>query len=67
LQESGEPVFASHHLASVYPPAAAFQKVASGVLAMSLPKPVDNGVLWFRPEVKENINWSGDPSKPLDL
>lgn len=67
LQDSGEPVFASHHLASVYPPAADFQQVASGVLAMSLPKPVDNGVLWFRPEVKENINWSGDPRKPLDL
>ncbi|QTD35577.1 ATP-binding protein [Pseudomonas fluorescens] len=67
LQERGEPVFASHHLASVYPPAAHYQQVASGVLAMSLPKPVDNGVLWFRPEVKENINWSGDPRKPLDL
>jgi light-regulated signal transduction histidine kinase (bacteriophytochrome) len=60
-------VFSSHNLASVYPPAAEYQQVASGVLAMSLPKPVDNGVLWFRPEVKENINWSGDPSKPLDL
>ncbi|MGY2438123.1 ATP-binding protein [Pseudomonas sp. SDO52101_S400] len=67
LQERGEPVFASHHLASVYPPATQYQQVASGVLAMSLPKPVDNGVLWFRPEVKENINWSGDPRKPLDL
>lgn len=67
LQARGEPVFASHHLSSVYPPAAQYQSVASGVLAMSLPKPVDNGVLWFRPEVKENINWSGDPHKPLDL
>ncbi|BBP75885.1 GAF domain-containing protein [Pseudomonas gingeri] len=67
LQASGEPVFASHHLASVYPPAAHYQQVASGVLAMSLPKPVENGVLWFRPEVKESINWSGDPRKPLDL
>ena len=67
LQESAEPVFASHHLASVYPPAAQYPHVASGVLAMSLPKPVDNGVLWFRAEVKENINWSGDPRKPLDL
>ncbi len=67
LQESGKPVFASHHLASVYPPAAQYQQVASGVLAMSLPKPVDNGVMWFRPEVKENIQWSGDPRKPLDL
>ncbi|MEX3776609.1 ATP-binding protein [Pseudomonas sp. MYb118] len=67
LQERGEPVFASHHLASVYPPAAHYQQVASGVLAMSLPKPVDNGVMWFRPEVKENVKWSGDPRKPLDL
>lgn len=67
LLETGEPVFASHHLASVFPPAAEYQQVASGVLALSLPKPVDNGVLWFRPEVKENINWSGDPRKPLDL
>ncbi|QXI03969.1 GAF domain-containing protein [Pseudomonas tensinigenes] len=67
LQDSGEAVFASHHLASVYPPAVQYQQVASGVLAMSLPKPVDNGVFWFRPEVKENINWSGDPRKPLDL
>ncbi|WP_339543156.1 ATP-binding protein [Pseudomonas sp. JAI120] len=67
LQDSGEPVFSSHNLVSVYPPAAEFQQVASGVLAMSLPKPVDNGVLWFRPEVKESINWSGDPNKPLAL
>jgi len=67
LQASGEPVFASHNLASVYPPAAEYQQVASGVLAMSLPKPVDNGVLWFRPDVKENIHWSGNPNKPLNL
>ncbi|WP_339470690.1 ATP-binding protein [Pseudomonas sp. EL_65y_Pfl1_R83] len=67
LQMSGEPVFASHHLASVYPPASEYQQVASGVLALSLPKPVDNGLLWFRPEVKENIHWSGDPKKPLNL
>ncbi|KPA95240.1 MULTISPECIES: ATP-binding protein [Pseudomonas] len=67
LQAGGEPVFASHHLSSVYPAAAGYQQVASGVLAISLPKPVENGVLWFRPEVKESINWSGNPRKPLDL
>ncbi|NNA70282.1 ATP-binding protein [Pseudomonas gessardii] len=67
LQETAQPVFASHHLAAVYPPAAHYPAVASGVLAISLPKPVDNGVLWFRPEVKESIQWSGDPKKPLAL
>ena len=34
---------------------------------MSLPKPIDNAVLWFRPQVKANIQWSGDPKKPLNL
>ncbi|KQQ57064.1 histidine kinase [Pseudomonas sp. Leaf127] len=67
LRAQGEPVFASHHLSSVYAPAADYQKEASGVLAMSLPKPVDNGVLWFRREVKESIPWSGNPEKPLDM
>ncbi len=67
LKDTGQPVFASHHLSAVYPSAADYQAVASGVMAMSLPKPVDNGVLWFRPEVKEKIQWSGDPKKPLAL
>ncbi|MFA1028043.1 MULTISPECIES: ATP-binding protein [Pseudomonas syringae group] len=63
----GAPVYASHHLSSVYAPAQAYQPIASGVLAMSLPKPVDNGVIWFRPEVKETVQWSGDPNKPLNM
>lgn len=67
LMTRGDQVFASHHLSSVYAPAAAFQQVASGLLALSLPKPVDNGVMWFRPEVKETIQWSGNPNKPLNL
>ncbi|MCQ9424816.1 ATP-binding protein [Pseudomonas sp. LJDD11] len=67
LMKRNEPVFSSHHLSSVYPPAEAYQKSASGVLAMSLPKPIDNGVLWFRQEVKESIPWSGNPEKPLDM
>ncbi|MEE4340292.1 ATP-binding protein [Pseudomonas alliivorans] len=67
MMSGSEPVFSSHQLSSVYPPAEAYQSIASGVLAMSLPKPVDNGVIWFRPEVKESIQWSGDPTKPLNL
>ncbi|ROO32106.1 ATP-binding protein [Pseudomonas sp. 7SR1] len=67
ILESGQPVFSHHQLGSVYAPARGYQDVVSGVLAIHLPKPVENGVLWFRPEVKETIHWSGDPQKPLDL
>ncbi|VVP67895.1 Phytochrome-like protein cph1 [Pseudomonas fluorescens] len=63
----GTPVYACDSLSSVYPPAAAYRTLASGVLALSLPKPVTNGMLWFRPEVKETLNWSGDPDKPLHM
>ena len=58
---SGESVLSSHHLSTVYAPAAGYKDIASGLLAMTLPKPVDNAVLWFRKEVKESIPWSGDP------
>ncbi|MDF2488815.1 MAG: bphP [Pseudomonas sp.] len=61
------PVYACDSLAAEYPPAAEYRALASGVLALSLPKPVANGILWFRPEVKETLNWSGDPDKPLQL
>ncbi|MDD0973010.1 ATP-binding protein [Pseudomonas fontis] len=67
ITAQARPVFASHALSSIYPQAGDFCALASGVLAFTLPKPIDNGVLWFRPEVKETINWSGDPSKPLQL
>lgn len=61
------PVYACESLAGEYPPAAEYRALASGVLALSLPKPVTNGILWFRPEVKETLNWSGNPDKPLQM
>ena len=67
FRDSGKSVFSSHNLSGVYAPAGEYKDVASGLLAMTLPKPVDNAVMWFRSEVKESIQWSGDPSKPLNL
>lgn len=67
FKDSGQPVFSSHNLSALHAPAAQYKDIASGLLAMTLPKPVDNAVLWFRSEVKESIPWSGDPSKPLNL
>ena len=61
------PVYACESLADEYLPAADYRPLASGVLALSLPKPVSNGILWFRPEIKETLNWSGNPDKPLQM
>ncbi|RMN34254.1 ATPase-like histidine kinase, partial [Pseudomonas cannabina] len=40
----------------------AYRDVASGVIAFTLPKPVDNAVMWFRPQLTSTMNWSGDPA-----
>lgn len=63
VQQQGKGVVASHQLGTDFPPAAAYQGIASGLLAFRLPKPVDNAVMWFRPEVKTTVHWSGEPIK----
>ena len=60
-QASG--VVESSSLGEEFPAARAFSELASGLLCVTLPKPVDNAVMWFRPELKECVNWSGDPRK----
>jgi len=63
VRAQGKGVVHSHQLAVDFPPAAAYQAHASGLLAFCLPKPVDNAVMWFRPEVKSTVDWSGQPIK----
>ena len=60
------PVYATHALAAAYPPGAAFADVASGVLAAPLSRSGQNLIMWFRPEIKKNVNWGGNPhEKPM--
>ncbi|WP_448652117.1 ATP-binding protein [Pseudomonas fluorescens] len=63
IEQQGKGVVATHQLSADFAPAAAYQTVASGLLAFRLPKPVDNAVMWFRPEVKTTVQWSGEPIK----
>jgi light-regulated signal transduction histidine kinase (bacteriophytochrome) len=59
--------FASHELAQVYPPAAAFQPLASGLLAVRWSPGSPDGLLWFRPEWRQVVHWAGDPNKPMEI
>lgn len=38
--------------------------IASGVLAITLPTPTRNCVIWFRPEMVRTVDWGGNPNKP---
>jgi two-component system, chemotaxis family, sensor kinase Cph1 len=61
-----EGLFHTRALPGLYPPAEAFKDIASGLLAVSLPKPSPDYVLWFRPEVLQTVNWGGNPTKPVE-
>ncbi|KDD68623.1 histidine kinase [Pseudomonas mandelii PD30] len=59
---SGEPLL-TDHLQGLHGASARYSDVASGLLAFVLPKPVDNGVLWFRPQLRSSMKWSGNPDE----
>ena len=56
-------VFHTDGLSRLYPEAADFKDVASGLMAISTTKAQGHYVLWFRPEVLQTVDWGGDPRK----
>jgi light-regulated signal transduction histidine kinase (bacteriophytochrome) len=61
VQQQPDAVVQTSILGHVFAPARDYPRIASGLVGFSLPKPVDNAVLWFRPEVKDSVQWSGNP------
>jgi light-regulated signal transduction histidine kinase (bacteriophytochrome) len=58
-------VYATSALESEYPSAAALASVASGLLAVRIPRPAPTWILWFRREVALTVTWGGNPSRPV--
>lgn len=56
-------VFETDRLPLLYPAAARFADVASGLLALSVSKNPRDYLLWFRPELVRTVNWAGKPEK----
>lgn len=58
----GLQAYASAALSTVYPPAAEFAAVGSGVLATAVSRHPDSPlILWFRGEQLQTFNWAGNP------
>ncbi len=62
---AGQSLFCTNRLGSHFPPAKAYKDVASGLLAISIPKSERNYILWFRPEVATTVTWAGNPEKAV--
>jgi two-component system, chemotaxis family, sensor kinase Cph1 len=62
-ERGASPIFVTEELRRKFPPAAAYEKTVSGLLAISLSREGRNYILWFRPEVPATIDWAGNPDK----
>ncbi|MEO7910959.1 MAG: ATP-binding protein, partial [Roseiflexaceae bacterium] len=59
--------YSTASLANDYPALADCSARASGVLAVPLAHELGEYLLWFRPEVAQTVNWSGEPAKAVEL
>ncbi|CAH2598675.1 EAL domain-containing protein [Rhodovastum atsumiense] len=62
LRSAGD-VVAEPALATSVPGVAPFMACAGGAMLLPLLHGMDDGVLWFRPEVTTVVTWGGDPAK----
>jgi two-component system, chemotaxis family, sensor kinase Cph1 len=65
-QQPWQPFWATHALSLQYPPAQSFLQTASGILVLQVTQGSPEIVIWFRPEVKQTVNWAGNPAKPAE-
>ena len=56
-------VFSTDRLDEMWPHAAGFADVASGVLVIAVSDEMSDFIIWFRPELVCTTSWAGEPSK----
>ena len=67
LHQQPEEILATHRLVRDYPPARAFLARGAGILAIRLTRTLPDCIIWFRPEVLQEVSWAGDPHKPVEV
>ena len=67
LQQQPDDIHATHCLSRDYPAAKAFVDLGAGILALRLSRKQSDCVIWFRPEVLQEVSWAGDPHKPVEV
>ena len=63
--QQGEGVYATDRLGEVWPEAAAYSDVASGILFISVTDAPSDFIIWFRPELVGTTNWAGQDNKRI--
>ncbi|AUD00423.1 ATP-binding protein [Spirosoma pollinicola] len=62
-----ERIFQTDQLPNLYPPAELYRQKASGVLLVVLSRQMNEYLLWFKPELIQEVSWGGNPDKPVEI
>ncbi|WP_347157017.1 ATP-binding protein [Pontibacter chitinilyticus] len=62
---SSDRIFHTRALSKQFAPAAAYNAVASGLLALEISRYNKEYILYFKPEIRETRIWAGNPEKPV--
>jgi chemotaxis family two-component system sensor kinase Cph1 len=60
-----ESIYYTHRLPEIHLPAKKYKSTASGILSCILNKELGEMIIWFKPEIITNVNWAGNPEKPV--
>jgi chemotaxis family two-component system sensor kinase Cph1 len=58
-------VFSHTNLSSLFPEGKGFEKIVSGFIFCLISREKQECLIWFRPEQIYNVNWAGNPDKPV--
>src|SRR5262249_6594683 len=60
-------IYAQHDIGAEFALGRAFAERAAGMLVVPLSRPSRDYLIFFRKELARNVNWAGDPSKPVTV
>ena len=67
LNDTSDKYFETSRLPLMFTPAKAWRKTASGLLSITLSKELKEYVMWFKPEIIEEVSWGGNPQKAVEI
>lgn len=67
VTNNSQDVFATHNFSKLFSSASAYKGVGSGLLAITISKGQGSYVMWFRREIIQEVNWAGNPNKPIEI
>ncbi|GAA0714433.1 ATP-binding protein [Aquimarina litoralis] len=66
-EQTTENFYQTNSISRAFETAKAYKNIASGVLCQFISKAKKDALIWFKPEVIQNVDWAGNPEKAVSI